>query len=329
MENNTKLTIFSLLIVVLIAGTVLINSLPDKAQEIIYKELVADVKGSIYESGETISLFGTCRDADLNYINATALLTTYYPNASIMFSNTSMSQFEQGKYLYSSPMSSVQGTYLTMMECVYQGQSAFAYGEWQNPYWVARLAVIQNLTNSTAINLENLTLDVDLGFNISYDYFEQINTTINNLDIGNVTLGGNYSAILIGIAKTIGACVECTLTTEEYYRTPLKYWKNWHIYAKVYNEFGKDVTDVVECNITTDRWGTEEMTYQDTTIVGFDDSNDDNSNGIPKKCTSSTISKNGVEVEPTCPRFYYGHKVDFKGDLNWNITCDWLSKPQI
>jgi len=321
MNENVKIILFFSIALVAVVG---IAAIFIQGNSVSYEEftLVANLKGSIYESGEMISLFGTCEDADRNSINATGLLTAYYPNGTIMFQDTPMSQFELGKYLYSAPMSSVQGTYLTAFECQYFGESAWAYGEWQNPYWVARLATIQNLTENFDVNLTPIEFLLNDSFNITFNYLEQINTTINNYT--GFELIGNSSAILIGIAKTVGACKDCNLTYIAYYREPIKFYNNWHLYAKVYNEYGRDVTEVVNCNVTTNFWGTENMIYQSGNTYYTDDIGDDISNSIPKKCPNNEKTKAGDIVEPLCPRLYYGHKIDQRGTLAFNVTCDWL-----
>ena len=315
MNDDKKIILFFTIALIAVIGIFTILSLPvdNSVTSLSVKKsikLVAELKGSIYESGELISLFGTCEDADRNPINASGLLTAYYPNGSVLFSNTTMSQFELGKYLYSAPMNSVQGTYLTAFECQYFGASAWAYGEWQNPAWVARLAFIQNQTDQ-----------IESNFNITFDYLNQINSSFINL---TTELGVNSSAILIGIAKTLGACKDCNLTYIAYYREPIKYYKNWHLYVNVFNEYGRDVTDVVNCNVTTNFWGTENLTYQSGLTLYQDDDIDDVSNSIPKACPNVEKSKAGEVVEPLCPRMYFGRKVAQRGYLDFNVTCDWL-----
>jgi hypothetical protein len=314
MSDDWKLVGLVAALLFSVVGIFYISNLSDRQSE---QLLFASLKGSIYEPNEQVSLFGTCRDADDNPINATATLSVWYPDGSPAILNYSMAQFELGHYLYTASMDTVNGTYLTMMRCQYQGMEALAYGEWQNPLWVRRIAMIQN---STA----GLQESVDGNFNITFAYLNYLNSSIGN---ASSSIEGNLSAmdILIrGIAKTIGACVDCNLTYHDYYRTPVVYYKNIHIYAKVYNEFGRDVTEVTRCNITTNLWGTENMTYQDS-LYYLDDEDDYKSNSIPKQCPAVEKTKAGELVEPLCPRMYYGRKVDQVADLNWTISCEWLN----
>ena len=67
------------------------------------------------------------------------------PNRTLAFANDSMMEIQTGYFLWSGQMQPVGGTYFTEMRCVNNatGDFALAFGEWQNPAWVARLATIQ------------------------------------------------------------------------------------------------------------------------------------------------------------------------------------------
>lgn len=105
--------------------------------------LHADVKGSIYETGEQVSVFGTCLNGSYGPVagGTTAALNVWYPNGTMFFQNVSMTELQPGYYLYSGSMSAVQGTYLTELLCAVNGtgEVAKAWGEWQNPFWVAKI----------------------------------------------------------------------------------------------------------------------------------------------------------------------------------------------
>ena len=143
------------------------------------KTLKALVKGSIYESGEQVSVFGTCLDGDDEVVSAaTAALSAWYPNGTLFINNSVMAEIQDGYFLYSAPMSAVQGTYLTEMRCTdaTTNQTALAFGEWQNPFWVSRLASIQQDLNNLniSINASELNISVDLS---------QLLSAINNVSV--------------------------------------------------------------------------------------------------------------------------------------------------
>ena len=109
----------------------------EKVDAITTKTLRAMVKGSIYESGEAVSVFGACLDADdAPFPNTYATFDAWYPNGTMFIVNESLPAIQDGYYLYTAPMASVQGTYLTQITCRVNGSTeiAKAQGEWQNPY---------------------------------------------------------------------------------------------------------------------------------------------------------------------------------------------------
>lgn len=152
----------------------------------------AMLKGSIYETGEFMSVFGACLDGEDNPINGTyAQFNAWYPNGTQFIFNTSMSELigNPGYYLHQSYMENVQGTYLTNMECRITGDNstrALAFGEWQNPYWVYRLNLLNGtlsdistqLTN-VSMQINNVSIEMGQGFNITWDKLDQINSTLN------------------------------------------------------------------------------------------------------------------------------------------------------
>lgn len=135
--------------------------------------LVAKLTGSIYETGDYITVFGTCLTARDQPVNASVSLTVYYPNGTLAIQTTNVSVIKLGYWYYSGVMGPTIGTYLTIWNCTYRGQTALAYGEWQNPVWVNRLENISNM-------LANISVDVNITGNVSF--------SCADLGIDNTTL---------------------------------------------------------------------------------------------------------------------------------------------
>ena len=176
--------------------------------------LKAMVKGSIYETGEEVSVFGTCLNAsDEPLITGTfATMNSWYPNGTNFFSNVSMNEIQPGYYVYLGLMSPVQGTYLTEMIChvTNSTDTARAWGEWQNPFWVKRLALmndsltnisgqISNLSTQVAnisVQIGNLSTNLTNQFIQTWTYQNQtnllINATYTNLS-QRITVVGNIA----------------------------------------------------------------------------------------------------------------------------------------
>lgn len=145
--------------------------------------LKAMVKGSIYETGDAVSVFGTCLNReDKPYVGAEAFLSAWYPNGTVFLVNQSMQEFQPGYFVYQTSMDAVQGTYLTQMACaVPVGEEevvAYAWGEWQNPYWTNRIqnvsTQVQNMTlvlqasEVTWNNINNVTSQIPGWFNMTW-----------------------------------------------------------------------------------------------------------------------------------------------------------------
>ncbi len=170
-------------------------------------KLLAELKGSIYESGENMTVFGACLDGEgILFPAAYANFTAWYPNGTIVVQETEMLPIlnngsPTGRHRIHITMSSVRGTYLTEINCSYAGEFATAIGEWQNPDWVYRIFQIQN-------NITNIT-DV---VNSNQVYLSNILNNINNFssDVNN-----NFSQVLsalddLNISATINATSEST-----------------------------------------------------------------------------------------------------------------------
>lgn len=285
--------------------------------------LKALVKGSIYETGETVSVFGTCLDAD-DYPaeNVTAVFSSWYPNGTALQINVTMTEIQPGYFLYTGPMDAVQGTYLTEMTCIqnFTGLIAKAYGEWQNPYWVARIGttedLLQNLTNLTqniSINLGNLTFMVNNSFEIVYDKFESINQTIiiehnttNNLIREGFNNTYSNQTLIIKLLQNITGIVtppvSGTPVSHQEYPNPVRYFSNWNIFVDTYST--ANITRVhppeVQCLINT----TITPGYQLMTPVYDEDECDNDAD--------------------QCHDFKFTQFITIRGDYNWNINCTYI-----
>jgi hypothetical protein len=96
-------------------------------------------------------------------------------------------------------MDVIGGTYLTEMTCYGFNQTAKAYGEWQNPVWVNRIATVLDFVNASSLVLIDINNTV-IGINATT---AQIAAMLANLSINisgsNITV--NLSAVLDAIAS--------------------------------------------------------------------------------------------------------------------------------
>lgn len=278
------------------------------------------VKGSIYETGEQVSVFGTCLNATDGGINGSmGYMSAWYPNGTVFFENVTMMEVEPGYFLYSGPMDAVPGTYLTEFECVLQsGARAKAFGEWQNPQWVRKIGQV----NDTVSNLYNETQFFQ---NLSLQWYEfmmgqmanltvQVNQTYVNVTEMMVYVAGVANAsvdredsyladLLEGVAVTVGAPITGNLSIEEDYESA-RYLKKWRIEAIVRNEYNTTVGyPPVRCLInTTNVPATEnvEMTFE----------------GNEKTLLFDQQAKN-----------HYSHEevIKTRSDFTWTIWCEYIT----
>jgi len=193
--------------------------------------LRAQVKGSIYGVGENMSVFGVCLDAfDQPVVNSTALFSAWWPNGYVYFQNSSMTKISEGYFVWNGLMPATPGTYLTEMECSFEGQIARAFGEWQNPQWVASISEallginetkyflydlngtivglnasmeeLKNLTvallagqNATLEEIQNLSYNVNVGFNTTLENLISINNSLtqNIMSVNSTLISINSS----------------------------------------------------------------------------------------------------------------------------------------
>lgn len=254
------------------------------------RTLHALVKGSIYGTGEAVSVFGTCLDGDDEVINGTyAVMSSWYPNGTVFFSNVSMGELSLGYYLYNGVMNAVQGTYLTELRCMVNGsdQFALAWGEWQNPLWVEQIGYINE------------------SIEITWDKIDQINVTLGNVytnlsqeiyvvgQIANNSVDRNDSYIVYLLSQIIntttppssGSLVDWTEDAD----TPV-YMRYWNIRVDAYDPAtGRSLQyPNVMCDISTD---------------------------LPS-------STEDMDVEGG--HFTYSLKITRVGSFDWVVNCYWL-----
>lgn len=280
--------------------------------------LRALVKGSIYESGEAVSVFGTCLDGDDQpYPNVTAYLSSWYPNGTQHLTAVNMTEFQAGYFVYQGPMESVGGTYLTEMRCVHTptGKFATAYGEWQNPAWVARIATIQNTTDSINTTVQNISVElgelqvqVNDSFEITFNQLTSINTTLNDtynnlseqiyyaaqVANGSVDRNDSYLADLLNdILGQIDPGNGSALIDPNWTETwdePIYYRSDWELRVDVY-----DPND-----------GNSRVVYPDVYCV-----------------VNTTQTPIPQTMDPVGNHFLYGEFVGVRGDFEWTVDCLW------
>lgn len=288
--------------------------------------LRVQVKGSVYETGEMVSVFGTCLNATDEPISTGtyATMSAWYPNGTMFFSNVSMDEIQPGYYLYSDFMSAVQGTYLTEFLCHVNGSAEFAkaWGEWQNPMWVKRLAdlnntlsnlnfsvnltPIQDQLNNISLQIGNMSVNMTNSFEITWQNQNTtnvyINETFQNLtqqltvisSVANSSVDRNDSylaQLLLLLANATGAPQTKVLSVTNVADAP-KYFTDWKVTTTVTNEYGKLVGDtLVGCKITT--------------------------NNNPETVNATMIPEGGDNN----PKFKWHEKIYVVGTFTWNVTC--------
>ena len=268
--------------------------------------MFANVKGSVYETGEMMSVFGTCLDdAQLPVANTTVLFSAWYPNGTLYLNATNVTALQPGYYLYRGAMQAVQGTYLTEIDC-YANVSgnylhAAAWGEWQNPFWVQRINDTQAAVSNLSLQLGNLSVNMSNSFNITWNKLDSMNTSINasfyNLSsqiyqvgvIANASVDRNdsYLAQLIqnlSFAVTPSGALNYTEDAD----TP-KYMDDWSIKVTAKSPLtGKTIK------------------YPDA------------------ECFISTTQTNpAVPMSPQGSYFKYDELITKHGSFTWTVTCQY------
>jgi len=155
----------------------------------------AMLKGSIYESGESMTVYGACFDG-FGYLipGSNATFSSWYPNGTQWHNESAMASVDSsGRFNIQLTMGDTYGTYLTEITCWYEGDYAMAFGEWQNPDWVKRIKDTQdlviNLTNLTSVQYANISATINDFRNEVQVNFSQVLNAIANIDI-TMQLGG-------------------------------------------------------------------------------------------------------------------------------------------
>jgi len=205
MDREIKLAeVFAIFIIVLAfcgLGLVFLSGFAKGAHEtvkenVVTRQLMAEVKGSIYGSNEMMSVFGICVDSyDIPAINSTASFSAWYPNGTQFIFSDNMTWLAEGYFLWDGYMPVVGGTFLTEFTCEAFGQVAKAWGEWQNPVWVQRVSDVLELANLTYLLMEDVNGNI-IAINATLEEIEAaiaaINLTINwttwELMIGNLSV---------------------------------------------------------------------------------------------------------------------------------------------
>lgn len=283
--------------------------------------LHAQVKGSIYETGDAVSVFGTCLDGnDRPFTLSGAFLSAWYPNGTVFLVNQSMTQFQSGYFVYQTAMDAVQGTYLTQMACVVPGNVpgnetvAYAWGEWQNPYWtgqikntsrdVANMTQILQSSQVTWNDILNITSQVPGWFNMTWlaqnvtdALIQQIyaNLTVQNAYVAMVANGSvdrNDSLLYLTLinngfipVNASGAPVNWTVTAD----TPV-YYRTWNVVAQAY--------DPVKQN--------KKLSYPDVQCQAF-----------------TSIVGGWVAMTPSGETFSYSEFINTRAPFTWDVRCYW------
>jgi hypothetical protein len=283
--------------------------------------LKAMVKGSIYETGDAVSVFGTCLDrSDKPYVSASAFLSAWYPNGTVFLVNQSMVQFQPGYFVYQTSMDAVQGTYLTQMACVIAKMPpeedivAFAWGEWQNPYWANRIknisADVVNMTQTlqqsqvTWNNIDNVTSQIPGWFNMTWlaqnmtnAIIQQVyqNLTVQNAYVAMVANGSvdrNDSLIYLTLinngftpVNSTGVQVNWTENAEG-----VTYYRTWHIEVQPYDPFKQN----------------KKLSYPDVQCEIY-----------------NSIEGSTNVMTPSGTKFIYSVFINTRGPFTWTVNCYW------
>jgi hypothetical protein len=276
--------------------------------------LKALVKGSIYESGEAVSVFGTCLNAsDEPYLGSYANMSAWYPNGSVLFVDVPMQEIQPGYFLYTGSMNAVQGTYLTGLTCHVNDSAeiARAFGEWQNPFWVQRIGLLNETLGEIGETLGNITISIgDLrvnmteSFEITWDKLDSINATINatfvNLTnqliyvagVANASVDRNDSLIVLLLYNLTGIVTPPAsgdpVNHTEVADTPV-YWRTWNIVVQAIDPDTGDHLQYpdVQCDISSD---------------------------LPTAVEAMT---------PYGSKFRHSIFINRFGDFNWDVDCYW------
>lgn len=287
--------------------------------------LKALVKGSVYESGEIVSVFGTCLDEHDRPVggNGTfALLSAWYPNGTQYLSNYSMQEIQDGYYLYTGPMNVVGGTYLTQIECVLRDNhsvTAKAFGEWQNPAWVRRIRNVSLQVNDIQQNISDLQQDVKnitvtIG-NVSFEMNRSFEITWEKLDMINATINETYNNLSDQI-YIVGQIANSSVDRNDSYIAQLlqQLSDNFHVgnWSGRHVNFTEDADPVVfwrKWNIRVDAFDPEtgdRLSYPDVICDIY-----------------TSLSQSWVRMSDEGNHFVYSEFINRLQPFTWNVSCYW------
>ena len=283
--------IFGILVFGFLFFPKVIGGLSTKAPESF--RMIAELKGSTYGPGDVISVFGTCRDMNGKSIAADAYFSVRYPNGTVMLADDIMIVTDVGVYLWSGTMNSVSGTYLTSMRCEYNGMSAIAYGEWQNPLWARQIEQGLIVGNDTNLRVQALQYDVS-GLNDTLVMINQ--TVVNQHNVTRTYIADQFNAtnqLIQFAAETANGSVDrnnSLLYTMLHYllikagypitgnvtAVPISaspevpvYYADWTITAGVVDEYNRTIAyPDVECFMSSNLAPTFRMTPVGQTFIG-------------------------------------------------------------
>lgn len=269
--------------------------------------LKALVKGSIYESGEAVSVFGTCLNAsDQPYPGAYANMSAWYPNGSVLFSDVPMFEIQPGYFLYSGYMNAVQGTYLTELTCHVNNSDelARAFGEWQNPFWVKRIELINETLQNITISIGDLRVNMTESFEITWDKLDSINATINATFV-------NISNQLIYVAGVANASVDRNDSL---------------IVQLLYNITGWTAPPGSGDPVNwTEEWTTPQLNRYWRIVVIARDPDTNQVVAYPDVLCDiiTNLPTDTTLMDPFNNEFRYQLFINRQGDFTWNVSCYW------
>ncbi len=266
------------------------EEIPPVIDENAGKTLKAMVKGSVYESGEAVTVFGTCLDGDDGIINGTyATMASWYPNGTVFFAGVSMTEMSPGYFMYQGSMNAVQGTYLTEITCRINGSSQFAlaWGEWQNPVWVQKIS------------------DINASVEITWDKLDSI----------NVTLGNVYTNLSQEI-YVVGQIANASVDRNDSY---VVYLLNQIINTTTPPSSGDPVSWTEDADVPV------YMRYWTIRVYPYDSSTGRSLSYPDVMCDIETdLPSPNEDMDVEGNHFKYKLRITRIGDFNWIVNCYWL-----
>jgi hypothetical protein len=259
------------------------------------KLLKAQVKGSIYESGETVSVFGTCLDADDGVLpGIVATMSAWYPNGTQFIFETVMAEVTPGHFLYTAPMDPVRGTYLTRLKCQVGDANSTGTGQNLVAYWDAESGGTNAVATGTALSAigsASVRPDAKVGsfaFNLSGDTSNYWSATATELPVSgdarslcywgklDADFGGSHNNFLVSWGSTPGSA-----GFGGYIGIPPNY---------AGNSYGGTGTPMSAASYTSlGTWNFYCHTYDGVTLKNY-------FNGVPDTTAGQTLSTTGQTI---------------------------------